>query len=114
MLRTTLINLDLVRTHPAPVRALLYGTTYGISAYTAGRLARVEGLSEKGYTRAGVLRDSQVLRPHPAPVRALLYGTTYGISAYTEGRLVKTTGIQEIPIRRRSAVLTCFPGRIPS
>lgn len=114
MLRTTLIDLDLVRTHPAPTRGLLYGTTYGISAYTAGRLERVDGLSEKGYTRAGVLQDSQVIRPHPAPARSLLYGTTYGISAYTEGRLIKTIGIQEIPTRRRSAVLTCFPGRIPS
>lgn len=114
MLRTTLIDLELVRSHPAPVRSLLYGATYGITAYMAGRLARVDGLSEKGYMRAGVLQESQVLRPHPAPVRSLLYGTTYGISAYTEGRLIRTTGIQEIPTRRRSAVLTCFPGRIPS
>jgi hypothetical protein len=35
-----------VRTHPAPVRALLYGTTYGISTYSAGMLKRLNGIQE--------------------------------------------------------------------
>ncbi len=114
MIRTALIETQFQRSNPAPVRALLYGTTYGIAAYTEGRAALVSGLSEKGFCRAGVLQESQFQRSNPAPVRALLYGTTYGIAAYTEGRLVKTTGIQELPARSRTAILTCFPGRVPS
>jgi hypothetical protein len=114
MIRSTLIESQFQRVNPAPVRALLYGTTYGIAAYTEGRLNRIDALSEKGRMRADILQQSYFQRANPAPVRALLYGTTYGISAYTEGRLLQARGIQEIEARRRPAIMTCLPGRIPS
>jgi len=111
MQRSNLIDNQSRRTNPAPVRALLYGATYGLSAFTEGLIRRMTGLSEKGRMLRGQLAASQVVRTHPAPVRALLYGTTYGISTYSAGMLKRLNGIQEIAARRRKAVLTTTVGR---
>ncbi|GIU80912.1 MAG: hypothetical protein KatS3mg005_4150 [Bryobacteraceae bacterium] len=114
MKRTALTNIAYQRSNPAPVRALLYGSTFGIAAYAEGRLNQQFAITEKGRMRAGTLFDYQFKRSNPAPIRALLYGTTFGIGAFTEGRLALARGIQELPLRRRPAVMTCLPGRIAS
>jgi len=114
MQRSNLIDSQIHRSNPAPMRALLFGATYGLSAFTEGLIRRLTGLSEKGRMLRGQLAASEVVRTHPAPVRALLYGTTYGISTYSAGMLKRLNGIEEVAMRRRAAVLTSFPGRIPS
>jgi hypothetical protein len=114
MQRSNLIDSQIHRSNPAPVRALLFGATYGLSAFSEGRIGRMTALSDKGKMRAGQLASSQTVRMHPAPVRALLFGATYGIASYTAGLLVRLNGIEEVAMRRRAVVLTSFPGRIPS
>ena len=46
MQRSNLIDNQIHRANPATVRALLFGTTYGISSYSAGLLSRLNGIEE--------------------------------------------------------------------